>query len=179
MTAPAAPGRGPRCAAALPADAQWCGLCWADLRPPPPPPPAAPPAYGAAPGAGAPALRAAPAAYGDPLTSPLEHLQPSGPAAPSPLAATGPGAVTRAGADPGAAPAWPCTRCGAANPLEADACLACSAPFLAAERRGARGVLVLPLVGDVMALGRSQRLLLATAVAIAIIALTALLALLA
>lgn len=59
---------------------------------------------------------------------------------------------------------WPCGACGDLNDLARDRCAVCGAPFLAAGE--GRPALVLPGVGDVLALGRAQRLLLAAAVAV-------------
>jgi hypothetical protein len=73
---------------------------------------------------------------------------------------------------------WPCTACGTANPLEDDACAACGAGFLSGLRASEEPLLVLPVVGDLGALTRSQRLGLAAAVVLAVVVLTALLGLL-
>ena len=52
---------------------------------------------------------------------------------------------------------WPCGTCGHRNPLEAAACTACGAGFLAELRADEPPLLVLPGVGDLTRLGRSAR----------------------
>lgn len=140
--------RCPHCAAALPAAAEWCGQCWADLRPAPPasaPPTPAPPAP--APPAPAPPTPAPPAALaGAPELS----------AAPTTAARSPVGAVAWA-----AAPGWPCGSCAAVNDVAAAACTACGTPFLAGAE--AAGVYV-PGFGRVGVLPRRQKLLLMTGV---------------
>lgn len=143
------PLRCPSCGASVKADAPWCGLCYADLRSVP-----APPASPAAPAASsaAPSLSPAP-----PTVSP---------ALPAAL-----------GAAEGE-PTWPCATCGSANPLDRDACAACGAGFLSGLRASEEPLLVLPVVGDLGALSRAQRLGLAAGVVLAVVLLTALLGLL-
>lgn len=67
-------------------------------------------------------------------------------------------------ATPSAAPepTWPCTACGASNALQAPACGGCGTGFLAAASSTPK--LVLPVVGDLTAMSRSQRVLAAVAV---------------
>lgn len=145
--------RCPSCAASLRPGAPWCTLCYADLRPAPAPTPDPVPE---------PVLAVPPSAsYGvpaaDPLSAPL-----AGPAGPT------------AGPDP----TWPCTTCGAANPLTLSACAGCGAGFLAGLRDTDGPLLELPVVGDLGALSRGQRLGLAAGVVLAVVALVALLGLL-
>jgi hypothetical protein len=85
------------------ADADWCGQCFADLRPPPvpPPPPAAPAETPIAPAAAAKATAAEPSA------EPSEAF-------------------------------WPCSVCGARNPIEDEVCETCGTPFAAVMRGAAR-----------------------------------------
>lgn len=145
----------PSCGAALRPGSPWCTLCYADLRPKPPPsahpltPDTVPPnaAYGLA----------AP----DPLTQPLLDFIPAAvpvppvapvPAAPRPTLPVG---------------TWPCATCGSPNQLEASSCSACGAGFLAGTT--ARPTLVVPGVGDLSQLTRSQRLLVAAAAALVLI----------
>jgi len=64
------------------------------------------------------------------------------------------------------------------NPLSADDCGGCGAAFLAGVRTAEGPLLALPVVGDLSALQRSQRLGLAFAVVLVVVALTALLGLL-
>ena len=144
----------PSCGAALRPDAPWCTLCYTDLRPkpapePPPPPPTTAPAR---------------AAYGvpapDPLTQPLVDFLPR---AGAPLPATEPTEPAAAGT------VWPCTACQAPNPLAEPVCSVCGQPFLAAIRTGGKPLLVLPLVGDVGALGRGQRIGLALGLVVALL----------
>lgn len=85
---------------------------------------------------------------------------------PVPVQPVAPGSTPDAGPTGGAtaAPTWPCTSCGADNALDAGACSACGLAFLSDLRTGEPPLLVLPVVGDVAALGRTQRLVLATVV---------------
>ena len=140
--------RCPECAATLRPDAPWCTLCYADLRPAPAPAPPPPPVARLAP---------IPAAYAaldlDPLTAPLEAL--TGRSAP--------------------VASWPCATCGAANDLTYSACAGCGAGFLAGLREAEGPLLELPVVGDLGALSRAQRLGLAAGVVLAVITLVALL----
>lgn len=155
----------PSCGAAARPDAQWCGQCYADFRPAPvPAPPVSAPIT-------TPAVASYGAPAGDPLTGPLLDLLPdvpvlaavpAAPAAPVPTA----GEAT-----------WPCTTCGASNLLSESLCGACGAPFLA-QVRGSGPSLVLPLVGDLFALSRGQRLGVAAAVVLAVVLPLALLTLL-
>ena len=162
--------RCPSCAATLRPDAPWCTLCYADLRPaqamaqaPAPtqaPAPAPSPAQAMAPALAPPPpvarLAPTPAAYApldlNPLTVPLEALT----GQPAPVAS------------------WPCATCGAANDLTHSACAGCGAGFLAGLREAEGPLLELPVVGDLGALSRAQRLGLAAGVVLAVIALVAL-----
>lgn len=94
--------------------------------------------------------------------------------APDPLAAAAPGPAPSVGPDP----TWPCATCGAANGLTADACAACGVGFLAGLRETEAPLLALPVVGDLGAMSRAQRLGLAAGLVLAIVVLTALLGLL-
>ena len=148
--------RCPHCRASVRPGAPWCTLCHADLRPPPAPEPVPvavlPPAFAAAP-----AL--------DPLTAPaLDPL-------------TAPAAALGLPPRPGSEPTWPCSSCGAANPIAADACASCGAGFLAGLRDTEGPLLELPGVGDLTRMSRGQRLGIAFGVVAAFIALTALLSL--
>lgn len=96
----------------------------------------------------------------DPLTQPLIDFLPSSvlppaPGAPAPAPAPGPAVAEQ----PTAERTWPCTSCGTANPLAATQCVACGAAFLAAVAADSRAALVLPVVGDLTKMSRSQRLL--------------------
>lgn len=153
----------PSCGASLRADAPWCTLCYADLRPKaapavqPDPMPAPVPV---------PIFLAPTVAYGtpagDPLTQPLLAFLPQGP--------TQVPMHVPAQAAPAVAPVaeqvpitWPCVQCGAANPMTLMACTDCGIDFLAAERSGNTPMLVLPIVGDIGQLSRGQRIGLAFA----------------
>lgn len=141
--------RCPHCRASVRPGAPWCTLCHADLRPPPPPPPAPEPQPAPV------VVPAAPRAAVDPLTAPAASLGLPGPVS--------------------ADPTWPCSTCGAVNPIAANACGACGAGFLAGLRETEGPLLELPGVGDLTRMSRGQRMLLAFGVVLAFIALTALL----
>jgi hypothetical protein len=106
--------------------------------------------------------------------------------APEPVAVPAPAPAPPAATsgDAGAAPArrglggWPCSRCGATNAVELDACAACGTGFLAGLRRDEPPLLALPGVGDVTRLTRGQRLGLAGGVVLLMVLLTALIGLL-
>ena len=102
------------------------------------------------------------ASYGAPALDPL----------------TAPAATPDLPAPTGADPTWPCGTCGAANVLTAGTCAACGAGFLAGLREAEGPLLELPGVGDLTRLSRGQRMGLAFAVVLAVVALTALLGLL-
>ena len=123
------------------------------------PPPAAPPATPIATAPAAPVTTAYGPVALDPLTAPFEALtqQHERPEQPAPQAS------------------WPCATCGAANALTDSACAACGAGFLAGLRESEGPLLELPVVGDLGALSRGQRLGLAAGVVLVVIALVALL----
>jgi RNA polymerase subunit RPABC4/transcription elongation factor Spt4 len=121
--------RCPHCGALLRSGAQWCTLCYADLRPAPEPEPVAAtvrePSYaGSAPGAAIDPLTAPP-------TVPLSALEEAAQAlvrTPAP------------DADPEAEPSapavgWPCSGCDAIVSFDEDVCPTCGTRFL----DGARG----------------------------------------
>ena len=70
---------------------------------------------------------------------------------------------------------WPCAGCATANPLDLDACAGCGAPFLPPAEPVR---LVLPVVGDVVALSRGRRAAVAGAVGLLLALFVLLLALL-
>lgn len=74
---------------------------------------------------------------------------------------------------------WPCGTCGFANPIEASACTACGAGFLAAMRKDEAPLLELPVVGDLTKLSRAQRLGLAAGLALVFVLLVLVLGVLA
>jgi hypothetical protein len=93
--------RCPHCGAMLRAGAEWCTLCYADLRPKPEPEPVAVIAHEPSYAAGA-----APAAPADPLTAPHSTLDAAAPVG------------------------WPCTGCAAIVSFDEDTCPTCGARFL-------------------------------------------------
>jgi hypothetical protein len=99
--------RCPTCASAVHPGAQWCTLCFADLRPPKP--------------------EAQPA-----LPEPVSALSPlaaaAGAAEYRPAATGG----LAAGETAPVAPSWPCLRCGESVDIALSACPACGAGFLEA-----------------------------------------------
>lgn len=141
--------RCPQCRAVVRPGAPWCTQCYADLRPAPAPEPPPALAIPATASYGAPAL--------DPLTAP---------------------ASARGLPEKTAQPTWPCATCGATNVLTSSACSACGAGFLAGLRESEGPLLELPGIGDLTRLSRGQRMALAFAVVLAVVALTALLGLL-
>src|SRR4051794_8987397 len=98
--------RCPKCGAAVRYGDPWCTLCYADLRPPPPPEPEMP----------------------TPRAVPREAVARVVGASSEPLL---PIAPAPAGA-PVEGPSWPCTTCGAINPMARDVCVSCGMPFLSA-----------------------------------------------
>lgn len=76
-----------------------------------------------------------------------------------------------------AAGTWPCSTCEQANDLALAACRGCGTPFLAAARSAAPTV-VLPVVGDLLALSPGRRLGVAVGLVVALLVVLALLALL-
>ncbi len=109
---------------------------------------------GAAPAATAPVPRAA-----EPDDVPVEPA----PVEPSPVARS--------------AGTWPCSACAQVNDLALPACAGCGTVFLAAAR-SARPTVVLPVVGDLLALSPVRRVALAVCVVLAFVLGSALLALL-
>jgi len=73
---------------------------------------------------------------------------------------------------------WPCSGCGASNPVELDACAACGLGFLSGLKKTEPPLLVLPGVGDLTKLSRAQRLGAAGVVVLLVVLLTALVGLL-
>ena len=78
-----------------------------------------------------------------------------------------------------AAKGWPCTTCEALNPLDHSVCGSCGSSFLSGVRDAEPPLLALPVVGDVAALSRAQRLGLGAALGMVVVVLAALLVLLA
>lgn len=153
--------RCPSCAATLRPGAPWCTLCYADLRPAPEPEPVPVLAPEPVPPTPPPLLVAPPTPAGTPSAPHAPAVTPSAPA-------------------PGERPdpTWPCATCGVVNALTLSACAGCGAGFLSGLRASEGPLLELPVVGDLGALSRGQRLGLAAGVVLAVIALVAVLGLL-
>ena len=148
--------RCPQCSGAVRPGAPWCTQCWTDLRPPAPAEPEPAPD----------------------VVPPARHARPGQPTAEAPLetlAAETLVAERPTVEDDAAQVTWPCSRCGASTPIELTVCAGCGAGFLD-DLRGADGPkLVLPVVGDVNALGKGQRYALAGGVVVVLLLLVALL----
>lgn len=135
----------PACAGLLGPGAQWCGLCYADLRAPAPPD-VAPQVARTRPGSplGSAAVDGSddppPAAPGPPALVVLPLVDP-----PAPVGAVRPG--------------WPCSVCSSVVPYESDACPVCGAGFLSALTGS--GLPKLPIVGTPGAAARRSAWLLA------------------
>ncbi len=148
-------------------EAQWCSLCYADLREPAPvrervvAPVAPTPDEAHVPMAMA-------ARNGSPLPSPAgsDHaglLDRPEPDEPGPVAEAKEGAADPA--DPAEAK-WPCLACGEQVPLSFDSCPACGAGFLAGATTTASTRL--PMVGDIGRMSRTQRLMVGFGIAVAV-----------
>jgi len=96
--------RCPDCEALVSADADWCGQCFADLRPPPAPAPPPPP--------------------------PTKTIEPDEVAPDGDVEDE----VARVGTRDATEPFWPCSVCGARNPIFLDVCATCGTPFAAVMR---------------------------------------------
>ncbi len=93
-------------------------------------------------------------------------------------AASGSGSPVPAPPDPGPGSGWPCGACGVRNALDADCCAGCGLGFLADLRLSDTPAVVLPLVGDLLRMGRGQRAAAALGLVLAAVLLTGLLGLL-
>lgn len=139
--------RCPRCGALARPDAQWCTLCYADLRPPVPVAEPTPAASYAVP-------EITTAAVLDPLTAPLALLDPAPEQPPSEQPSEQPPPETES-------VSWPCSRCGSRVPLDAANCLRCGAPFLEGDAVPGRlteltsspGTKVLIMIGGAVVVG--------------------------
>ena len=138
-------GQCPACGAALRPGAPWCTLCYADFRPAPVELPIELPIE-------LPVEPAVAVAAYDPLTDPA-------PPAPGDVSVEG-------------GPSWPCSSCGSPNSIELSVCGSCGAGFLASIADRAGPTLVLPVIGDVMGLSKSQRMALALGAVLVVVALT-------
>lgn len=126
----------PACNAAVTASAQWCTLCYADLRAPEP--------VSAHVSAAVPAAASTPASPASPVLALDPILDPPVSKAPP---------VARAEAQ-----GWPCLSCGALVPLADNACSQCGRPFLPTDEMPS---LALPGIGDVSRMDRGQRIMVA------------------
>lgn len=164
-------GRCRACGAAVPSEAQWCSLCFVDLREPTPARErvSVPAARSAA---EAPAPAAATALTNGARPDPDALLGLPAPAEVSVPTEAAEDTSTEAGAPEEAK--WPCLRCGEQVPISFDACHACGAGFLAGST--ATPSARLPIVGDIGRLSRSQRLALGFGVSILVVVLLVLLA---
>lgn len=113
-------GRCPRCGAHVRADAPWCTLCYADLRPAP-----KPVAMAAASPASAAAEELAALAY-DPLTAPLALVEAGGHGQVS----GGTPTETAESAASEKVSGWPCTRCDTVVSFDESVCSSCGTGFL-------------------------------------------------
>ena len=124
------PDRCPSCAAAVRKDADWCTLCYTDLRPAPAPvqrapypQPSAPPAY---------AAPAAAPATADALHAPYEHVLAAvygGPAPQTGFVGAPPPPPIAPAAPADKSVGWPCSQCGELNDFERLSCSVCMAAF--------------------------------------------------
>jgi hypothetical protein len=167
------------CGAAVPEEAQWCSLCFADLREPAPVRErvSVPAAHSAEQDAySVDQTRAAPVAAPRPAASLLDVPPRHAAAAPDEAAAeAGPGGAAAEEATEAAEEAkWPCLRCGEQVPISLDACHSCGAGFLAGSTTSPSAHL--PIVGDVGRLSRNQRVGLGFGVSIVVMIILILLA---
>ena len=112
----------------------------------------------------------------DPPAPPSARARVQARQVPAPAAAP-PSVVTVAERTAPPAGTWPCTACGEPNDLALAACGGCGTPFLAAVRSPAPTV-VLPVVGDLLAMTPVRRVGVAVGLVVAFLLVTALLALL-
>jgi hypothetical protein len=142
----------------VPPEAQWCSLCFADLREPVPVPvPVAVAANGAAAAASvnADALLGLPERPAEPLASDLLTEGDDRPAEGGDAPIDGKGAVT-----------WPCHRCGEQVEMSLDSCPSCGTGFLAGST--AVPSTRLPVVGDIGRMSRTQRLVVGFVIAVVV-----------
>jgi ribosomal protein L40E len=138
------------CGAAVPAEAQWCSLCFADLRVPAPARERVSVPVGAESAAEAVAAPAATPSAAQPAGDVILGL-------PEPTAAlTAPDASETEAPETPEEAKWPCLRCGEQVPISFDACHACGAGFLAGST--SQPSVRLPVVGDLGGMSRNQRL---------------------
>jgi RNA polymerase subunit RPABC4/transcription elongation factor Spt4 len=113
--------RCPHCGALLRSGAQWCTLCYADLRPKPEPEPVA--------------VSAGEPSYAEGATAAAPHPAPDAATPLSALEAAAQALVRQAEPDAETDPStaavgWPCTGCKAVVSFDDDACPTCGARFL-------------------------------------------------
>ena len=157
--------RCPACGARLAPTAQWCGLCFADLRPAPTPQASASPApvIDAVPSP-RPATRQATVAPHT-GTAGIEETAPGTDVA-APEAAIAAGSRPSAPAAT-ARPTWPCSGCGASVDVDLDECAVCGTGFLGALRSPSIGI-ELPVVGNLGRFSDRSRVVLGAAAGLAI-----------
>ena len=133
--------RCPACGAAVTASAQWCTLCYADLRVPVAtvPAPAADPQS---------VLAAAPVQTPASAPAPEQLSLAPDPILDAPVSKAAPVARQELSG-------WPCLGCGAKVPLADDACPHCGSRFLPADEMPS---LALPGVGDLTRMERPQKI---------------------
>ncbi|MDQ1636413.1 MAG: hypothetical protein QOJ32_3222 [Frankiaceae bacterium] len=161
-TGTVAHNRCPQCSAALRPDAQWCGLCYHDLREAPAPVLPAPSAPArSVPAQFAPA-RAVPAEVVPAHLVPADLVPDAQLALPLPLQPADSPSADQAGTDApdGTAPArqagWPCAICSLLVPLDAEVCPSCGASFF--QILQADAARQAPPAGVIMRLPRAARL---------------------
>jgi hypothetical protein len=139
------PARCPSCGAAVPDGAPWCSLCFADLRPAQPV-----------------VASHRPVAT---VATPAPPV-PQSVAEPAVIRPNRPGRVPLDDpiAPPAQEPTWPCQACGDRSPISSDTCVHCGSAFLAGA--DALPSAVLPVVGDLQAMSRGSRLVLALVAAL-------------
>ena len=155
-------------------EAQWCSLCYADLREPAPVRERAVAPVAPAPDEAHVAMAMA-ARNGSPLpgSTGSDHTGLLDlPESPEPEPAAD---VQREdGADAAGEAKWPCLTCGEHVPLSLDSCPACGAGFLAGATTATSTRL--PVVGDIGRMSSTQRLLVGFGIAVVVMILLILLA---
>lgn len=144
--------RCPACGAAVTASAQWCTLCYADLRVP-------------AASVPAPVVDTESVLAATPLQAPAPAAQPvqlpPDPILDAPVIKAAPVAGQELSG-------WPCLGCGAKVPLADDACPHCGSRFLPADEMPS---LALPGVGDLTRMERPQKIVVMVVVSTVVTAL--------
>lgn len=142
------------CGAAVPPEAQWCSLCFADLRVP-----AAVLEPVTVPAAPAPAPVAAVAPVATPASAEVLTA-----GLPTPAAPVDPGVAQPQGATVAKEATWPCPRCNASVAISQDVCPECGAGFLSNVAQVTNTKL--PIVGDVGRMSQGQRLMIGAGISV-------------